>query len=36
MPSLLFVMPAHGRVDLARICLAQPRRTRNQLEQETA
>ncbi len=27
MPSLWFVMPAHGRVELARICLRQLRRT---------
>jgi hypothetical protein len=31
MPSLWFIVPAHGRVDLARICLAQLRRTCDQL-----
>lgn len=30
MQSLWFIVPAHGRTDLARICLTQHRRTRNQ------
>lgn len=34
MPSLWFVVPAHGRAELARICLTQLRRTCDQLEQE--
>jgi hypothetical protein len=33
-PSLWFVVPAHGRVELARICLTQLRRTCDLLEQE--
>ena len=33
MSSLWFIVPAHGRVDLARICLTQLRRTCDQLEQ---
>ena len=32
MPSLWFVVPAHGRVELARICLTQLRRTCDLLE----
>lgn len=32
MPSLWFVMPAHGRVELARICMKQLRRTCDLLE----
>lgn|SRR5574337_1141648 len=31
-PSLWFVMPAHGRADLARICMTQLRHTCDQLE----
>ena len=31
MPSLWFIVPAHGRVELARICLRQLRRTCDQL-----
>jgi hypothetical protein len=34
MPSLWFVVPAYGRLELARICLRQLRRTCDQLEQE--
>lgn len=34
MPSLWFVVPCHGRAQLARICLTQLRRTCDQLEQE--
>lgn len=34
MPSLWFVVPAAGRVELARICLTQLRRTCDRLEQE--
>jgi hypothetical protein len=34
MPSLWFVVPAHGRVELARICLTQLRRTCDALEHE--
>ena len=34
MPSLWFVVPAAGRVELARICLTQLRRTCDQLEAE--
>jgi hypothetical protein len=34
MPSLWFVVPAHGRIDLARICLTQLRRTCDALERE--
>lgn len=34
MPSLWFIVPAHGRVELARICLTQLRRTCDQLERE--
>ena len=34
MPSLWFVVPAYGRVELARICLTQLRRTCDRLEQE--
>jgi hypothetical protein len=33
MPSLWFVVPAHGRIDLARICLTQLRRTCDALKQ---
>lgn len=32
-PSLWFVVPAHGRAELARICLTQLRRTCDELEQ---
>ena len=31
-PSLWFVMPAHGRLELARICLRQLRRTIDSLD----
>ena len=31
MPSLWFVVPAHGRLELARICLTQLRRTCDEL-----
>jgi hypothetical protein len=34
MKSLWFIVPAHGRVDLSRICLTQLRRTCDQLEDE--
>jgi hypothetical protein len=34
MSSLWFIVPAHGRLDLARICLTQLRRTCDQLEHE--
>lgn len=34
MPSLWFVVPAHGRVELARICLTQLRHTVDALERE--
>jgi hypothetical protein len=34
MPSLLFCMPAHGRLQLAQICMRQLRRTCDTLEQE--
>jgi hypothetical protein len=34
MPSLWFIVPAHGRVELARICLRQLRRTCDLLEAE--
>jgi hypothetical protein len=34
MPSLWFVVPAHGRIELARICLRQLRRTCDELERE--
>jgi hypothetical protein len=34
MPSLWFIVPAHGRLPLARICLTQLRRTCDALEQE--
>ena len=34
MPSLWFVMPAHGRLDLARICMRQLRSTCDALEAE--
>src|ERR1044072_962691 len=32
MPSLWFIVPAHGRTDLARICLTQLRHTCDELE----
>lgn len=34
MPSLWYIVPAHGRLELARICLTQLRRTCDRLEQE--